>query len=175
MANLSKNLRVFFDTDVIINWLAKEVEPETGFKLWLAPYNIVKLLEGKKFEGHSSLINILEIRFVLRRKKGHSEKKIQELINEFREKFIVDVPDSIDLMSANNLQQENPLDPFDSIYLILSQLLSPAVVLTRDQDFTEIMNEIEDLRVKPMTPEEFLKEKFPKVYEKIKSELKRTG
>ncbi len=34
--------RVFLDTDVLINWLTKEVEPGTRKALWKASYQILK-------------------------------------------------------------------------------------------------------------------------------------
>lgn len=161
----SKPPKVFFDTDVVINWLAKEVDPETGEKLWVAPYRIIKLLEGGEVEGYSSLINIMEIRFVLRRKKDHSEEKIRELLEEFREKFIVEVPDNLDLLEADKLQREYPLDPFDSIYFALSEIITNEILLTRDEDFQEIIEE-SDIKVTSMNPEQFLKTKFPEKYRK---------
>jgi len=39
-----ESFRIFLDTDVIINWLAKETDPNTGFDLWRCPYEIIELL-----------------------------------------------------------------------------------------------------------------------------------
>jgi hypothetical protein len=36
---------IFLDTDVILNWLTKEVDQNTGFKLWKCPYEIMKFVE----------------------------------------------------------------------------------------------------------------------------------
>jgi hypothetical protein len=43
--------KVFLDTDVLINWLAKEVEPKGGKALWKASYQILKRIEGRKLAG----------------------------------------------------------------------------------------------------------------------------
>ena len=43
-----ENIRVFLDTGVLINWLAREVDPNTGRKLWENPYRILKMVEGGK-------------------------------------------------------------------------------------------------------------------------------
>ncbi len=32
--------RIFRDTDVLINWLAQEIDRNTGFDLWRCPYDI---------------------------------------------------------------------------------------------------------------------------------------
>jgi hypothetical protein len=42
---------VFLDTDVILNWLTKEVDLNTGFKLWKCPYEIMKLIENKEINS----------------------------------------------------------------------------------------------------------------------------
>jgi hypothetical protein len=44
---------VFLDTDVILNWLTKEVDLNTGFKLWKCPYEIMKLIENKEIIAHN--------------------------------------------------------------------------------------------------------------------------
>jgi predicted nucleic acid-binding protein len=58
---------IFLDTDVILNWLIKEVDQNTGFKLWKCPYEIMKLIEKNDIKAYTSITNIFEIRFVLRR------------------------------------------------------------------------------------------------------------
>ncbi len=102
------HLNVFFDTDVIINWLTKEVGPNTGEKLWKAPYRIIKSVDKNSIKGHSSLFNIMEIRFVLRRKKDFDESKINEMIEDFEEKFTIQIPGTIDLLGAETLQKNIP-------------------------------------------------------------------
>jgi len=63
---------IFLDTDVILNWLIKEVDQNTGFKLWKCPYEIMKLIEKNDIKAYTSITNIFEITFVLRRKKEMS-------------------------------------------------------------------------------------------------------
>ena len=52
---------VFLDTDVILNWLTKEVDLNIGFKLWKCPYEIMKLIENKEIIAYTSITNILHI------------------------------------------------------------------------------------------------------------------
>ncbi|MEF8836157.1 MAG: type II toxin-antitoxin system VapC family toxin [Candidatus Thermoplasmatota archaeon] len=148
-------LNVFFDTDVIINWLTKEVDPNTGQKLWEAPYKIIRSVDQKKIIGYSSLFNIMEIRFVLRRKKDYDDSKINEMTDDFEERFTIQIPDNMDLLGAENLQREYPLDPFDSVYFSLSQENEIDVILTRDKEFQEIIDE-SGAEIKAMEPETFL-------------------
>jgi hypothetical protein len=42
------SFRIFLDTDVLINWLAKEIDPNTGFNLWQCPYEIIELIDSGK-------------------------------------------------------------------------------------------------------------------------------
>lgn len=55
-----ESFRIFLDTDVLINWLAKEMDPNTGFNLWRCPYEIIELIERGEIEGHTSLTTIFE-------------------------------------------------------------------------------------------------------------------
>lgn len=67
----------FFSSDVLLNWLCKEEDSNTGDKLWKAPYKILKIVESGNLFGFTSLINLMEIVFVLRRKKKWSEDEIR--------------------------------------------------------------------------------------------------
>ncbi|MEX2752151.1 MAG: hypothetical protein Q6366_009730 [Candidatus Freyarchaeota archaeon] len=42
-----ENISVSLDTDVLINWLAKETDPNTGEELWRDPYKILKKSKGE--------------------------------------------------------------------------------------------------------------------------------
>ncbi|MCK4476350.1 MAG: hypothetical protein KAU16_06445 [Methanophagales archaeon] len=99
-----ESFRIFLDTDVLINWLAKETDPNTGFNLWRCPYAIIELIERREIVGHTSLTNIFEVRFVLRRKKKYSEKKIKDCIETLFGAIEIEVPDSGDMLEANRLQ-----------------------------------------------------------------------
>ncbi len=59
--------KLFFDTDVVINWLVKETETSSDRELWQAPYEIIKLIENKAAAGMISLTTLMEIRYLLRR------------------------------------------------------------------------------------------------------------
>lgn len=48
--------RVFFDTDALINWLSKEVDPKTKDNLWKAPCEILKKVEAGKLSGFTTLV-----------------------------------------------------------------------------------------------------------------------
>ena len=91
--------------------------------------------------GHTSLTNIFEIRFVLRRKKKYGEKKIRECITSLFGAIEIEVPDSGDMLEANRLQSEQPLDPFDSIGLSII-LVNSAILVSRDDEFIKLAKKL---------------------------------
>ena len=162
-----ESFRIFLDTDVIINWLAKETDPNTGFDLWRCPYAIIELVERREIVGHTALTNIFEVRFVLRRKKRYGEKKIKDCIASLFRAIEIEVPDSGDMLEANRLQSVQPLDPFDSIGLGII-LVKSAILVSRDDEFIKLAKK---LNVEAYTPEEFLESYFPNVFGLIKDDL----
>ncbi len=162
-----KSFKVFLDTDVLINWLAKEIDTNAGFNLWKCPYEIIKLIESGQIEGCTSLTNIFEVRFILRRKKRYSEKKIRECVGSLLGAIETEVPDLGDMLEANRLQSEQPLDPFDSIGLS-TIIVKSAILISRDGEFLELVKE---LNIEAYTPEEFLESYFPNLLEIIKDDL----
>jgi len=74
-----ESIKIFLDTDVLLNWLCKEVDSKRGLKLWEAPYAILKKVESGELSASTSIINLMEIVFVLRRKKRWSEDEIIEV------------------------------------------------------------------------------------------------
>ena len=95
--------QIFLDTDVIINWISKEVDKNTGFKLWRCPYEIMKLVEVNEITACTALTNIFEIRYVLRRKMKYEDEKIKEFLNDLFGNVSIEIPDSMDMLLANEL------------------------------------------------------------------------
>jgi predicted nucleic acid-binding protein len=129
---------VILDTDVIVNWLTREKESRSGKELWKAPYEIILACEEGKLKAATCITNLFEIRFLLRRKKGYSEGKIKEDLDKITGLIEVVIPDEIELLRANNLQLNNPLDPFDAILLATGISLKPINFVSRDSEFLKI-------------------------------------
>ncbi|RLG95488.1 hypothetical protein DRO37_02160 [Candidatus Bathyarchaeota archaeon] len=153
-----ENISVFLDTDALINWLAKEVDPNTGEELWRAPLRILKEIEIGELSGFTSIINLMEIIFVLRRKKRWKDEKIISTIGRIREipNFSVLIPTEADMISAYSIQTAFALDPFNSIYYSISRRRIDYII-SRDSDFISIVNTAEKKPV-AFTPERFLKD-----------------
>ena len=144
--------KLFFDTDVVINWLIKETETTSGKELWKAPYEIIKLVENKGVLGMISLTTLMEIRYLLRRKKSYTNHQVEDDISKVTALFEVIIPDEINLLKANSLQAEHTLDPFDAIHLSILIGLKPVTLLSRDKEFIKISKKF----VTALSPDEFL-------------------
>ena len=160
---------IFLDTDVILNWLTKEVDQHTGYKLWKCPYEIIKLVENKEINAYTSITNLFEIRFVLRRKKRCPEIKIKNFVSNLYDNINIEIPDYVDLLSANQLQDNYAFDPFDSIALgIVQSMPEETILVSRDVAFQKLSVEC---GIKAETPDRYIENHFPNIYETIKLEL----
>ena len=144
--------KVFLDTDVVINWLIKETESVSGRELWKAPYAIVELVESKAVLGMISLTTLMEIRYLLRRKKSYTNQQVEDDISRLTALFEVIIPDEISLLKANSLQAKHHLAPFDAIHLSILTGLKPVTLLSRDKEFIKISKQF----ITALSPEEFL-------------------
>lgn len=145
--------KTLLDTDVVVNWLIQETETVSKRELWKAPYEIIRLVENKTLSGIISLTTLMEIRYLLRRKRSYSVQQVEDDISLITAIFDVIIPDEINLLKANTLQAEYPLDPFDSIHLAICIGLKSIALISRDKDFIKISKQF----INALTPEEYLK------------------
>ncbi len=150
-------IRVLLDTDILINWLAKKIEPGTGKALWKASYQILKRIEAGKLAGYITLVNLMELTFVLRRKKRWSEGEIASAIGKLQRipHLTVLVPTDADLIAAYNLQRLYPLGPFDALYYAIVRSAADFLI-SRDQALLAAVNKAEQRQI-ALSPEDFLK------------------
>ena len=151
-----ESIKVFLDTDVLINWLSKEEDPNTGEKLWEAPYKILKAIESGKIFGMTTLLNFMEILFVLRRKKRWKDNEIVKKTKAIHSmaNFDIFIPTQEDIILGYNIQMLLEFDPFDSIYYAVGKRYANHII-TRDSAFIKNVNTIEKCGF-ALTPEEFL-------------------
>jgi PIN domain nuclease of toxin-antitoxin system len=151
-----EKLKVLIDSDVLLNWLIKEQETKTGKNLWEAPYRIISLAQNDNLICYVSLISLMELQFVLRRKKKRSEVEIELDLDLIVSELEILIPDEVTLVQAYNLQKQYFLDPFDSI--LLSQLIGHGITLvSRDKDFIEKAIKV---NVSAYNPEIFIDENY---------------
>lgn len=136
MEKLGKTL--LFDTDVVINVLAEEVDAHTGKPLWTTPLKLFEQIENNIIHGKLSVTSLLEIRYLMRRKKGYSEDKIEFYVNKILGLFEIVIPDEISILKSNELQSMELLDPFDAILLAIAVSIKPDFLVSRDKSFLKI-------------------------------------
>ena len=144
--------QILIDTDVIINWLTKETETVTRKELWKAPFEIISRIEAGRLKGFISLLTVFEIRFFLRRKKKISESQVNADVQKLTEIIEVLIPDEIELLRANKLQSEYPLDPFDAILFSLALGIPEVILISRDREFLRFASRF----VEVSSPEEII-------------------
>lgn len=129
-------MKLFLDTNVIIASLTDE--PGRG-------ETATELLNGNH-EFHTSLINIMELRTVLAKKKQIEMERVKDVEREVVRGINLLVPDASDIMEANKIQRDTLLYPLDSFIL--------ACARGRDTELVSFDSEILDNGGKH--PEEFL-------------------
>jgi len=143
---------IAFDTDILINWLTLENESITGKSLWEAPAKIISLVENGSVNGVLCLTTILELRYVLHRKKHITREQIELLIKDLSNVFKIYPPDEISLLKSNKLQSAYLMDPFDAILLSFCIHFEYKTLITRDTGLSDIASEF----IEVFTPEEFI-------------------
>ncbi|WP_456422731.1 PIN domain-containing protein [Thermococcus sp.] len=141
-------IRVYLDTNVLLNVWFKEEDPKTGTKLWEAPLQVLKLVENGKIEGIVSIFTLMESAHVFKRNKLNPEK-----VGEIEDVGIeVYLPNELVLIDAFSYQLNPGTDPYDSVALASALAARCDVLITRDDDFRKKAKE----QITMMTSEEFL-------------------
>jgi len=119
-------MTLFLDTNVIIASLIDEPERgETATELLNANHDFC-----------TSLINIMELRTVLAKKKRMEMERVEEIEHEVVKSVNLLVPDTSDIMEANKIQHDTLLYPLDSFIL--------ACAKQRDAELVSFDSEILD-------------------------------
>lgn len=126
--------RLFLDTNVFIASLTDE--PNKG-----ATASTVLNLENPL---STSLLNLMELRTVLTKKKRIEQSVANETIREITEDVEIVLHESSDVAAANDLQQETLLYPMDCLILALAE----------DQDATLVTFDSELIEAGAVAPEQ---------------------
>ncbi|MDV3103346.1 PIN domain-containing protein [Thermococcus waiotapuensis] len=141
-------IRVYLDTNVLLNVWFKEENPKTGEKLWNAPLQILELVENGKIEGVVSIFTLMESAQVFKRNKLDPER-VKEIEDVGIEVYI---PSELTLIDAFSFQLKLGTDPYDSVALASALASGCDVLITRDEDFRKKAEE----QIRILSPEEFL-------------------
>jgi predicted nucleic acid-binding protein len=119
-------VKIFVDTNILVAALA-----EKGDKADKAE----KVLESDN-EVYTSLLNIMELRTVLTKKKRVEQEEAESTVEEVVENLEVVIPDSSDFIESNKLQIESLLYPQDCLILQIADAQDCALV-SYDSELTE--------------------------------------
>ena len=98
--------RLFLDTNVFIASITKEKER----------VEVAKELLNSDYEFYTSLLNLLELRTVLV-KKRLEQNQVEKAIEQISEEVEIFVHETSDVLATNKLQQETLLYPMDCLIL----------------------------------------------------------
>ncbi|NJE77012.1 PIN domain-containing protein [Thermococcus sp. ES12] len=141
-------IRVYIDTNVLLNVWFKEEDPKTGARLWEAPLKILELVESERVEGVVSIFTLMEGAHVFKR-NNVSPERVKEIEDVGIEVY---VPNELVLIDAFSFQLTLGTDPYDSVALASALASKCDVLITLDKDFRRKAGG----EITMMSPEEFL-------------------
>lgn len=83
-----------------------------------------------------SVLNLMELRSVLTKKKQFERDRIEQIENRITSRATVTFPDASDMMEANRLQSETLLYPMDALVLAAADAVDASLV-TFDAELVE--------------------------------------
>lgn len=104
-------MKVFVDTNILVAVLTEEDEK----------FSDAKELLNSDHQIVTSLLNLMEVRTVLSKKKNHERQEIEEVEKDIVELADIVIPDSSDSLNANKLQRENYAYPMDSLIMAIAE------------------------------------------------------
>lgn len=120
-------MKVFVDSNIFIAVLTDEEER----------FEEAKNLLNSEHEIVTSMLNLMEIRSVLSKKKKHKRAEIEKVEKDIVEMTDIIIPDSSDFLEANQIQEETFAYPMDSLIMALAKN-SDAELASFDRELTEL-------------------------------------
>lgn len=87
-------------------------------------------------ETYVTVLNLMELRSVLSKKKGFERDRIDQIENRITSRSTVTLPDASDTMAANQLQSETLLYPMDALILAAADAID-ATLVSFDSELVE--------------------------------------
>ncbi|MFB6129062.1 MAG: type II toxin-antitoxin system VapC family toxin [Halorhabdus sp.] len=72
-------------------------------------------------DGHTSILNVMELRSVLTKKKRFDQERVDDIETKIARKMTVTFPDASDIVAANQLQSETLLYPMDALIIAVAE------------------------------------------------------
>lgn len=104
-------MKAFFDTNVLVAAVTDDTDRSD---------DAVQLLNEVE-EGYTSILNIMELRSVLAKKKAFERDRIDRIEDRIARKTTVTFPDASDIVTANGRQSETLAYPMDALVLAAAE------------------------------------------------------
>lgn len=104
-------MAVFFDTNLFVAVVTDDHDRSD---------EAVKLL-NEVDEGYTSILNVMELRSVLAKKKAFDKRHIEAIEDKLVKRTTIIFPDASDIVVANKLQLQTWLYPMDALILAAAQ------------------------------------------------------
>lgn len=104
-------MKAFFDTNVLVAAVTTDTDRSQA---------AVELL-NEVDDGYTSIVNLMELRSVLAKKKAFERDRIEDIEDRVTRKTTVVFPDASDIVTANVRQREALLYPLDAIVLATAE------------------------------------------------------
>jgi predicted nucleic acid-binding protein len=119
-------MNVLLDTNVLVAAVTRDTERSE---------DAIDLL-NEVDDAHVSVLNLMELRSVLTKKKQFERERIERIENRITTRVTVTVPDASDMVAANQLQSETLLYPMDALVLAAADAID-ATLVSFDRELIE--------------------------------------
>lgn len=119
-------MRAFFDTNVLVAAVTADTDRSAA---------AVRVL-NETDDGYTSILNVMELRSVLAKKKAFDRDRIDRIEEQIARKTTVTFPDASDIVAANEHQSETLLYPMDALILAAAESVDGPLV-TFDSELLE--------------------------------------
>jgi len=100
-------MSAFFDTNVLVAAVTDDTDRSPA----------ARRLLNEVDDGYTSIVNLMELRSVLAKKKAVERDRIERVEDRIARKTTVVFPDASDIVAANRRQRDALLYPLDAIVL----------------------------------------------------------
>ena len=121
--------KVFVDSNIFLNFLLKEEQSYAGSK------QLLERIEKGEIEGITTLVNIMEILAILRKKSSMKDDEIVRDVEKLGEVHNLEIiiPGEIHIAQAFEIQKKSKLMPADSIIVSIAKEFAD-VLVSRDKE-----------------------------------------
>ncbi|WP_136601709.1 putative toxin-antitoxin system toxin component, PIN family [Salinigranum halophilum] len=119
-------MKVLLDTNVLVAAVTRDTERSD---------DALELL-NQTAEPYVSVLNLMELRSVLTKKKLFERERIEQIENRITSRTTVTFPDASDVMAANRLQSETLRYPMDALVLTAADAVG-ATLVTFDSELLD--------------------------------------